>query len=247
MMKKLLLFISLCLSGVWLHAQTSEDVQFSLETHRGIPIEDGDIFSFGQFGNSHAVLNFYINNYTDHEIPLKIKVTRLKNTDGDKFNLCFGLCFTPVTLGGVYPKGDPVMIKPGLKQGSDGNYFLNYEYKGGKIIEYELLFYQPGRGGVPVGNTVSVTYRYDQSLGIDDAGNILGVEVYPTIVEDRLHVNTPDAMRMKVYNMQGALVKTKSLASGEHTIPMNNLASQIYLIQFENELGQIQTNKVIVK
>lgn len=253
-MKKAILFLGAFCCFLIANAQNSEGLQFTVETTRGIPIKDGSTFSFDQSGNGNAVLAFGINNFMNYDIPIQIRVLDIINAvevDGERqgnLQLCFGECYTPVSLGEVYPTIAQA-VTPGLwedREGSGGNYFMNLAYNNGEVIKYKLMFFQPGRSGEIVGNTVTVTYVFDPTLSIDES-NKLGVSVYPTVVKDVLHVDTPAAMRLKLYNLQGKLLRKEELEAGDNAIYLADLPSQLYLVQIENEYGQTQTNKVVIQ
>lgn len=249
-MKKTLLFVGALFCLCSLQAQ---DTLFTMETHDGRPIEDGDVFEFDTYGNSFSVLGWYINNPQSEAIPMKIELVSTNGADANgetNGTLCFATCYTPPVVGTAYPIDAPVMIPPGERQGSSGDHFLNFEHnidadEDNDTIRYVFEMYQIGDRGFPKG-TIRFTYLYaPKEMSVKNL-NKLQISVYPTVVHEMLTVETGEKLEMKVYNLQGRLVKSEALAMGRNRIQMTNLPSQMYLVRFKNEKGEIETAKVIV-
>lgn len=238
-MLKKLLFVCLTLWAVGANAQ------FTVESHAGDPILDGDVVAFNEVG---AELPFYVYNTSSSNINMKIEFVSTGNGDPSMMELCFGLCYTGITVGHSYPGNQTgITIVPGQHQDSTGDHFLNTDPgNGSEVLDYVFNFYQVDDSGHPIGASLTMTYRYDPNLGVDEVSK-LNVTMYPKVVKNFLTIEAEESLEMNVYNLQGRLVKSEALSVGENQVEMSDLASQIYLVRFTNESGEFQTSKVIVE
>ena len=60
-----------------------------------------------------------------------------------------------------------------------------------------------------------------------------------------MNVNEP--ISMVVYNVQGKVVKQAQFETGRQTVNVSDLSSQIYIVQFKNQKGGVQTSKIVVQ
>jgi hypothetical protein len=230
----------------------SAHAQFTVvtDTPTGTPINDDDIIAFGHVGIP-AKLPFFINNTSSSEtIYMRVEFTSAANADGSQMQLCITpTCYTSIAVGQSYPQeqgATSLPLDPG-EQSNNGNYFMNLENgNGAQVIDYVFTFYQVNGTGFPIGTPLTFTYRYDPNMAVKGMEK-MEVSVYPTTVTDVMMVNSDEALKMEVYNLLGSLVKSMELPRGENQINMSDLASQVYLVRFENEMGAVQTKKIIVK
>lgn len=240
-MKNKLFLIALLLATFTMNAQ------FTVETHKGDPIVDGGVYSSGALGIA-GELPFYVYNTSSAPINMKIEFVSLQNGDADMVQLCFDLCVTGLVVGQSYPGNlTGVTIDPGQHQTATGDHILNNDPGNGtEVLDYVFKFYQVDDAGNEIGTPLTMTYRYDPLLGTEEM-NKLDISVYPTVVHDVLRVDTDEILEMQMYDLQGRLVKSTKLAIGQQQIDMSNMASQMYLVRFENEFGEFQTTKLIVE
>lgn len=226
----------------------SSHAQFTVETDTGTPINNGDVIAFGQVGDP-AKLNFHMINNSSSDIYMLVECVSMTNTDGSMMQFCITpTCYYEVSEGVSYPHDPypPVPIATG-GQSNGGEHFMNFDTGNGtEVIDYVFKFYQVNSAGFEIGTPLTFTYRYDPSLGTEAMEKIV-VSVYPTTVEDMMTVNSDEALKMNVYNLLGSLVKSTELPRGENQINMSDLSSQVYLVRFENEMGAVQTKKIIVR
>lgn len=243
-MKKIVLFVGIFLCLLPLQAQ------FTVETTSGTPILDGDVVTFGQVGEP-SKLYYYINNTSTNTINMRVEFVSALNADGSKMQFCIEpTCYYHITVGESYPQEQPngmsVTIAPG-GQSNYGDHFMNSELGNGTDpVEYVFKFYQISDFGLPTGTPLTFTYRYDPLLGTQEM-NKLDIAMYPTISEDFVTVETGENLNMTIYDLRGRLVKRATLSGGENQVGLSSLSAQMYLVRFENELGQSQTSKLIVK
>ena len=160
--------------------------------------------------------------------------------------VCFGLCYTSVNIGQAYPSS-PVIIEPGQHQATSGDHFLNRDPgNGSDVITYEFRFFQLDGTGHEIGNSLTMYYQYDPLLAVEDH-NPLDFTLDNTVSNGVLKVENGEPLQMALYDLQGKLVKNIDLAVGHNQIQVSDLAAQLYVVRFTNELGQAQTKKIIVR
>lgn len=241
-MKKIVLFLGVFFCLLTLQAQ------FTVETGAGAPIVDGDIVAFNQVGTP-AKLKFHINNTSTSEIYMLVECVSMTNTDGSMMQFCIKpTCYFEVSEGEYYPHAPypSVDIAPGAQTNTE-EHFMNSDLGNGTdVIDYVFRFYQVNSMGFEMGNSLTFTYRYDPLMSIEEMSK-LDIAVYPTVVQDILTVETDETLNMAIYDLQGRLVKNVALPIGQNQIGMSDVSAQMYLVRFENEFGQSQTSKLIVK
>ena len=101
-MKNIYLTISILLISI-----LTIQAQFTVATHDGAPINDGDIFTFSELGTA-ADLSFDVTNTGSSVIDMRLEYVSMTNGDGSGTNLCvFGSCLPPgaIHVGDVFPSG----------------------------------------------------------------------------------------------------------------------------------------------
>lgn len=241
-MKQKFFFLSLFLVSLCVSAQ------FTMEDHDGNLITDGQVLVFGGYlpTDPSASYEIYVNNTsTTDPIRMKAEFVSAINADGSLFEICFGLCYTDITIGQHFPpNANYLEVLPG-EQTPEGNHLANGEAGNGvDPVEYVFRFYQIDTNGDEIGNDLTLTYKYDPLLGLNDV-NLLDVNVFNSS-SNELTVEVAEEMVMKVYNLQGKLVKSEQLNIGTQQINMSNLSTQMYILHFENKSGVSHTEKVVV-
>ena len=241
-MKLRLLFLSALFVTLGINAQ------YTVEDDNGDPITDGYEVTYGVLTYPEASFDFYVNNVSATEtIRMKIEFVSAQNADGSSMELCFGLCYTGITIGQSYPpNADYVEILPG-GQTLPGNHMFNADPGNGTdTIIYTFRFYQIDMTGNEIGDALTMTYRYDPLLGINEA-NELNVNLFSTLITDELVLTVDEELDLMVYDLQGRVVKSQKLEIGRQQINMSNLSSQMYLLHFQNNRGVSYTTKVVVR
>jgi hypothetical protein len=116
---------------------------------------------------------------------------------------------------------------------------------GTDVLEYVFRFYQIDMAGNEIGDALTVTYVYDPLLSIND--NNLNVSIFATSITDELNVTVEEDLDLTIYDLQGRIVKRQKLNSGQQSINMSDLSSQMYIAHFENGRGVSQTTKIVVR
>lgn len=224
-------------------ASLSTFAQFTVESHDGDPIVDGQMVIAGALNSE---LKFYVNNESaTDEIYMNIEFVSAINYDGTNMQLCFGLCYDPIAIGDIYPPGSEVVtIQPGQHQDSEGDKFLNYNDGGGNIIDYVFRFYQVDGSGNEIGDDLTFTYRYDPALSTNDYKQV-NAKIASTVIRDVLTIEATEEASVVVYDIRGRVVSNQKLIVGTNTISMASLPSQVYLVQLTNDRGASQVVKII--
>lgn len=239
-MKLKILFASLLFVGM------SANAQFHVETHEGDPIVDGQTLNFGGVGDPDGNLKFWVyNDNANEDINMRIEFVSGTNTDGSNMELCFGLCFTGITIGESYPINDFVTIAPGHHQISSGDHFLLIDGQNG-IMDFNFRFYQVDGSGNQVGDDLNFLFHYDPALGVADSTK-LNFSMQSTVINGEMVLNVNELLQLEVYDIQGRLVKNQQLEVGRQLVNMSDLSAQTYIFKFQNKMGQSQVTKVVVK
>ena len=240
-MKLNLLFLSA------LFVTLSINAQFTVEDDNGNAVVDGTVVTYGVLTYPEASFDFYVNNTSATEaIRMKIEFVSAVNADGSSMELCFGLCYTGITIGQSYPpNAEFVEILPG-GQTLAGNHMYNADPGNGTdILTYTFRFYQIDMAGNEIGDPLIVVYEYNPLLGVNS--NELNVNLFSTSITDELVLTVEEELDLMVYDLQGRIVKRQKLEIGAHQINMSDLSSQVYLMHFQNNRGISYTAKVVVK
>jgi len=241
-MKQKLLFLSLFFAALAMNAQ------YTVEDHDGNFITDGQVLEFGGLVpiDPNASYEFFVTNTSSGDIRMKIEFVSALNADGSLFELCFGLCYTGIEIGQSYPpNADYVGLAPG-EQTLEGNHMANADPGNGTdILDYVFRFYQIDNNGDEIGEDLTVTYRYNPTLGLGDV-NQLNVGVFSNPNSKVFTVEVEEDMVMKVYDLQGRLMKSERINIGRQQINMSDLSTQMYVLYFENNRGVSHTEKIIV-
>lgn len=239
-MKKNLLFMCMLFGAVAMNAQ------FTVEDDEGNFIEDGDVVAYNSIIFDEASLEFFVTNTSSDEIRSRIEFVSATNADGSQMELCYGECYTGITIGENYPVGFDIVIAPGAQTGL-GNHMFNADPGNGTdVLDYVFRFYQVDVAGNEIGTPLSMTYRYDPLLGVNDQ-NMLDVTIASTVVTSQIIATTFEPLDVTIYDLQGRRVLSQKLDVGQQAIDVSNLRSQMYIVQFENTEGASQTTKIVVR
>ena len=245
-MKKTLLILSLTLFTFISHAQ------FEIRNYDDDSIvTDGETLSFSDTGCGYTDScnwRFKVTNTSATEtLNMRIYVDNMVNSDGSNVQLCFsGTCLNSVSLGTGYPTSTPASIAPGASTGP-GNYFWNQNPVGtSTVMEWTLRFQALDGSGTPTGTPLSVTYRFDPNLSIEEQ-DLNTVEIFPTQVKNELTVSSNKDLTAEFYDILGKKVKQVNILAGGSQVDVSDLSSQLYIIRFISEEGNISTQKIVVE
>jgi hypothetical protein len=240
-MKKLQLLILLFFITSFIHAQ------FNLSKIDGTPINDGDVFTFNTNQYPDANLEFAIENTTNQDIGVVIEVVSISNTNGSGMELCFGLCYAGITVNTVYPTDGPRNI-PANSTISNGNHFLNTASSpNGEVLEYVFKFKQVDANGNQVGDSVTITYRYDpNAAGVENYNSGIDYSIYPSVItNNNLNIRTTKNLTMTVLDLQGKTIKQVEIKPSTDRINVSYLNPGIYFLLISDEQGKKELLKII--
>lgn len=243
-MKKIILGISM-LFAIGIQAQ------LSVLKYDGTPIVNGQVISYNTTTYSISSLGFNISNSSNAAISVKIRCESITNADGTGMELCFGNdCFSSVAAGSNYPPGNGVVTVPANSTigAGLGYHFWNSNTGNGVNypIQYVFKFYQRDSSGNEVGNAITFTYRYGPNLLVDSfTAENLGILIKSNSVSSILELETPQAVAMRIYDLNGKLVQSQNLLSGTNSIPVSELTTSVYIIDFTSTEGKKYTTKFV--
>jgi len=224
--------------------------QIALSRHNGSPIVDGQVVAFNTVVYPACEMDFYVTNLSSTtSTNVKIACEALINNDGTGFELCFGNeCLSYVEQGEIYPS-IPVILAPNGRNG-DFDHLLNTNAGTGSLPkDFVFRFYQINGTGNEISNSITMTYRYDSTLSIDDINQLetSGVIVKSTLVNNELSLDVLKPSQMTLYDITGKLVYNKKLEYGVQTVDVSNLSSGVFILKFTSEEGRVSTKKILKK
>ncbi len=223
--------------------------QISLAKPDGTSISDGQIFTYNTTAEATATFKYKIINSSATATNVKIRVVSITNADGSNVQFCYPpTCLFSITAGSSYPPTSAINISANSETPSTGLNFWNNNTGDGVNypIDYVFKFYQINAFGSEIGNSVTITYRYNpNAMGVSDLqsldSNFLQVN---TQITDVATVKVADNAQYKIYGLNGALISKGKLSKGINTIEASNLTSGIYMIQVNDENGKTITKKL---
>ena len=228
------------------------NAQYTVRDINGNQLNNGEVLEFGVYGyGTTANYEFFVTNDNPTDvIYTRIEFVSAVNATGEFFELCYALqCYTNLSVGFTIPDAPQVFpIAVGETTG-EGNHFLNADPGNGTdILDYVFAFHQYEADGVTeIGAPLTFTYRYNPNvLGVNENGKV-NMTIQSTVVSNELVLNLNEPVGMKVYDLQGRVVKQARFETGRQTVNMSDLSSQTYILQFNNERGATQTTKILVQ
>lgn len=244
-MKLKLLFLAI------MGSVTIANAQYTVTDDSGNVLREGDILEYGTFGyNTGADYIFYVANDNPTEtIYSRLEFVSATNADGSMFEICYaGQCYTDIPIGFTAPP-IPNVLPIGVGESTPGgDHILNGDPgDGAYMIDYVCAFHQYEADGVTeIGTPLTFTYRYNPTLGLKDNSKV-NLTVQSTVITNELVLNVNEPISMKVYDLQGRVVKQGRFETGRQAVNMSNLSPQAYILQFNNEKGATQTTRIIVQ
>ena len=235
------LFLVLCLVAA------SASAQFTFLDIDGLPVTNGAVVSFGQgqVGNPAGYYEFFVSNDTSEAIFMKAELVSANNADGSTFEICFGLCYTDITVGQKFPNNGSVFIDAGTQTPS-GNHLVN-TLDNDTPMNFAFRFYQTDQAGTTeLGNDFLITYRFDPTLGVTDNA-FLDFNISATLVGDYIETRSPESYTLSIYNKRGRSVKKKRITTQTNRLPVGDLPPGMYFVRVVNDQNASKTIKIIKK
>ena len=235
------LFLVLCLVAA------SASAQFTFLDIDGLPVTNGAVVSFGQgqVGNPAGYYEFFVSNDTSEAIFMKAELVSAENADGSSFEICFGLCYTDITVGQKFPNNGSVFIDAGTQTPS-GNHLVN-TLDNDTPMNFAFRFYQTDQAGTTeLGNDFLITYRFDPTLGVTDNA-FLDFNISATLVGDYIETRSPESYTLSIYNKRGRSVKKKRITTQTNRMIVEDLPPGMYFVRVVNDQNASKTIKIIKK
>ena len=240
-MKTKHLFFALCM------VVSSANAQFAFLDSDGGTVISGTTVSYGQgqVGDPDGYYDFFVSNDTSEAIFMKAELVSANNADGSTFEICFGLCYSDITVGQKFPNNGSVFIDAGTQTPS-GNHLVN-TLDNDTPMNFAFRFYQTDQAGTTeLGNDFLITYRFDPTLGVTDNA-FLDFNISATLVGDYLETRFPDSYTLTIYNKRGRSVKKKRITTETNRMPVGDLPAGMYFVRVVNDQNSSKTIKIIKK
>lgn len=231
---------------------TIANAQYTVKDRSGVVLNDGDVIQFGILDYPDASYEFYVtNDNASQAIYTRIECISENNSTNGKFEqLCYGLCYNDIEVGGsVPPSGEDALLIGVGETTPLGNHFWNDDPgTGSSNVDFVFAFrqYEDAAGTIEIGTPLTFTYRYNPTLGVN-SNSTVDMKIQSTVVSNELIINVNESLNMTVYNLQGRVVKQAQLEVGHQVINVSDLSSQAYIVQFNNKKGATQTAKIVVQ
>ncbi len=218
---------------------------YTVSDQDGEEVTEGMVITMNNFGVPDGSFDYFVTNDSDDDINMRIEFVSALNADGSGFELCFDQCFIDLVIGqSIPPPPNFVTILAGETTPSGNHFAATIEST--EVQDYNFRFYLTDSEGVDIGNDLNFTYRYDPTLGLNDIKE-LGVEITSTVIFNAMEVNTLEEMNMFIYSLQGQLINSQMLYSGNQIINLSYLSPQVYIVKFKTKEGISKTLKIIKK
>jgi hypothetical protein len=226
------------------------NAQFTVNRIDGTPFTNNETINFTTHSNTASELKFTVQNNATTNLDFRILCSRLVNTNGTNFQLCWGgECISSVSETGIYPGFQNIITAGGNTVGLNDN-FKNFSAGDGVNYPMDFTFriFTRDLAGNTVGTNFNLTYRYQGPLSIEqkDKLSAMGVKVLNTTVNNFVGLEISKPVAFSILNLQG-----QTITSGQLTENTNlNFASYstgLYFINFKGEEGLVDAVKIYKK
>ena len=240
-MKTKHLFFALCM------VVASANAQFTFLDSDGFTVESGTTVTYGQgqVGDPDGFYSYFVENNTSEAIFMKSELVSAENADGSSFEICFGLCYTDISVGQKFPNNGSVFIDAESVT-LPGNHLAN-TLESPNPMEFAFRFYQTDQAGTTeLGNDFFITYRFDPTLGVSNNA-FIDFDITATLVSDYIETRSPENYTLTIYNKRGRSVKKKRITTQTNRMPVGDLPAGMYFVRVVNDQNTSKTIKIIKK
>lgn len=227
------------------------NAQYTVTDEDGNVLHDGDVLEYGTLEQPEADYDFYVtNDNPSEEIYSRIHYISETNASNPDFaELCYGFtCYYGIPLNTTVPPmhNEPMAISVGETTGMGNHLYSNDPGNGEGNVDFVFAFrqYEDEAGTIETGTPLTFTYRYNASLGVNGVTKV-NSSVISTRVNDQLAMEINEPVQVKVFDMQGKLVKQADFDAGRQVMDVSSLSSQQYIVQFTNKGGAHKTSKIL--
>ena len=240
-MKNTISVIAIFLSTFAMLAQNP----YTVTDHDGVEITEGMVVTLNNYGVPAGSFDYFVTNNSDDDINMRIEFVSAVNADGSGFELCFDQCFIDLEVGQSVPPAPNYVTIPSGETTPSGNHFAA-TIESDEVQDYNFRFYLTDAEGNDIGNNLNFTYRYDPILGLNDVKE-LGVVISATVISNEMEIVAMEEVNIAIYNLEGQLINSKILNTGNQIIDMSYLAPQMYIVKLTNIAGISKTLKILKK
>jgi hypothetical protein len=231
--------------------------QMTMKKLDGTPIINGDVLTYTVLGDPNnitssdpAYLGFKIYNSSAANINVKMKLMSMTNSDGTNLQFCIDpICVGTISVNSTYPASGTSVV-PANGQNGNFDHFVNSNPGNGiNPVIYVLKFYMVNGFGAEVGNSITVTYKYDatlSTLGFNDLKNT-GITLKSTLVDTQIEFEATKGGKSEVYDVNGRLIANSRYTTGYNNTNVSNLNTGIYIVTFTTDEGKKAFMRIIKK
>ncbi|OIQ21659.1 MAG: hypothetical protein BM557_02355 [Flavobacterium sp. MedPE-SWcel] len=247
-MKKIILIASLLICGL-----TQAQVSVFGD---GNEINDGQIITVNELGSS-TQLDLVFSNTSTESVTIRMKVKSITNNvdagSNNSLQLCVQpQCFNNINVDTTIPTvGVGVTIDAGSHTNGVDNHFKN-SHPGDDTsmpVSYEFGVITVDGDGNETSEIMSFTYTYDATAASTTDFAALqnaGISLKSTIITNSIEIDAQQGASMELYNINGQLIKTVVIATGNQAIDLSSLNTAVYIARFtteDNKTAQIRVVK----
>jgi len=249
-MKKIL-FLVACLTS------SLSFSQMTMKKLDGTPINNGDILTYSVLGDSNnvsstdpAYLGFKIYNSSAASINVKMKVISMSNATGSDLQFCIDpICVGTISVGSSYPSSGSSVVPANGQNGNFDHFVNSHAGNGIDPVIYVLKFYMINGFGAEVGNSVTVTYKYDPTLstpGFNQLKNT-GITLTSTLVANQIEFEATTGGKSELFDLNGRLISSARFTTGYNNTTVADVNTGVYIISFTTDEGKKASMKIIKK
>ena len=238
----------ICTFLVLLNVGVFAQNQMNVILPNGTAITNNQIFGYSTLTLATNKLAFRIQNTTGTAIRVKAKCEAITNANGSDFQICFGLCYPSVAVNQKFPPNQGFVEVAPNSSTAEGDYFTNANPGVGVFpMDYKFKFYMINSNGEEVGNSITLTYRYNPNLSVADDLDLSrnGIEIEKTVTTNSILIKNTVKTQVQIISINGAVLFTKDLLEGENNIDFANQSNGVYFLNFKTESGKTFSKKII--
>lgn len=213
-------------------------------------LENGQTYTYSVLGIA-AKMHLLVQNDTNEEINVKLKMLDIQNSDGTEVQFCYGgLCLNEAPVNSVTPNGPPSTATKipagGNNAGNYAGYFYNQHPITNGPITYTMGLFHIDAAGTPTGDPiVTFNYKYDPTAATTDFASLerMGIVINSTVVKNTLDIMASQNAKLQIVNINGQIVKSATVVNGSQAIDLSSVATGVYFARFtteENKTAQIK-------
>jgi len=248
-MKKLILLAAFAFS----YFAQAQGIAFTTVNANGeeVAIADNQVFNYSTLAESTAKMLIHVKNNSTESFRFKVRVDDITGNPetGTNMNLqfCFSqLCYFSVIEGNKYPN-NPVVLAPGASNDPTDHFWNAYAGVDGAPVSYSFTFLEVDASGNTTQELISFTYNYQPTASVSDFTSLknMGVTLSSTVVKNQLDVTADDNVTMELYNINGQIVKTATIAQGTQAVDMSSLSAAVYIASFTTQDNRTSKIRIV--